>query len=48
MSNLTTSLDLQHMISYRLVSQCKPLGPIIREILALLKSAMWVTLTFRG
>ena len=22
----------QHMISYRLVSHCKPLGPIIREI----------------
>ena len=30
--NLTTSEDLQHMISYRLASHCKPLGPIIREI----------------
>ena len=31
-SNLATSKDSQHMISYRLVSHCKPLGPIIREI----------------
>ena len=31
-SNLTTSEDSQPMISYKLVSQCKPLGPIIREI----------------
>ena len=27
-----TSEDSQYMISYRLVSHCKPLGPIIREI----------------
>ena len=30
--NLTTSEDSQPMISYRLVSHCKPIGPIIREI----------------
>ena len=46
-SNLTSE-DSQHMISYRLVSHCKPLGPIISEILALLKSAMWVTLATLG
>ena len=32
MSNLTTSKDSYHMISYRLVSHCKPLGPIISEL----------------
>ena len=31
-SNPTTSEDLQHMTSYRLVSHCKPLRSIIREI----------------
>ena len=31
-SNLTTSEDSQPMISYRLVSHCKPLGPIISEL----------------
>ena len=47
-SNLTTSEDLQHMISYWLVSHCKPLGPIIREKKALLKSAVWVTSALCG
>ena len=47
-SNLTTSEDSQPMISYRLVSHCKPVGPIIREIKALLKSAMWGILTLHG
>ena len=31
-TNLTTPKDSQPMISYRLVSHCKPLGPTIREI----------------
>ena len=31
-SNLTTSKDSQHMISYRFVLHYKPLGPIKREI----------------
>ena len=32
MSNLKTSYDSQPMISYRLVSHCKPLGSVIRDI----------------
>ena len=31
-SNLTTSKDSQPIISYKLVSHCKPLGPIISEL----------------
>ena len=32
MLNLSTSEDPQPMISYRLVSHCKPLGPIISNV----------------
>ena len=47
-SNLTTSEDSQPMISYMLVSHCKPPGSIISELYALLKSATWGTLALRG
>ena len=33
---MTTSKDLQPMIYYRLVSHCKPVGPIISKLQALL------------
>ena len=37
-SNLNTSEDSQPMISYRLASHDKPLGPIIKDIYWQLKS----------
>ena len=44
---MTTSEDSQLMISYSFASHAKPLGLIIKEIEALLKSATWGTLAFR-
>ena len=41
-SNLTTSKDSQPMISYKLVSHCKPLGQIISELSALLGLAILI------
>ena len=36
-SDLTTSKDFQPMISYKLVSHCKPLGTIISEFVSIFK-----------
>ena len=49
-SNLTTSdsIDSKPMISGRLASHAKHLGPIIREIKAFFKSATYSTLALSG
>ena len=37
---MTTSEDSQHMTAYKLVSHCKPVGPIISKLYALLTLAI--------
>ena len=42
MSNLKTSEDSQPITSYKLILYCKPLGPIISKLPALLSLAIIV------